>query len=1753
MKKILFSILLALVALQVVYGNVSDKISVVIDNFTYILNTDDHTAELSKSGTAIGYFTIPKTITSSGVDYTVTSIASKAFENQSQLVSLTIEADIVSIGDNAFYGCTDLETITLPNSLTTIGKYAFYNCKSIASLTLPANLTEIGESAFENCEKILSLTIPEGVTRLRKNVFNKCEKLVSITLSPYTVAIEESALERCNGLSTLVLPTTLTTIGERAFWGCAKINNDLTIGENVRTVGAEAFAMCQYLTTIFVEGSNTEIGQYAFDIPSGISIKTVYVPNNSFDYYKNASPNWSESGTMVTVRKMTASGNVFTYNNFDFLITNKDAKFAKVIGYNGTLSNLTIPSTAIKGSDNYTVTGIGTHAFHKNTGLVSVTIPSSATSIADNAFSECTELTSVSIPSSVKSIGASLVRGCTKLTSLTIPSSVVYLGDSIAFGCTALTTVNASCKSPTLGKASFEGCTNLTTISLPTTLATIGESAFYNCKKLTQYITLSSTMTSIDDKAFWGCESLAEINLKAQSTSLGTNVFEGLPSDFIIKVPPARMKSYRVAQNWSDYAEHIKADGAVDESELIDGLYYEITDYSNHEVKLVGAETVGSKVVIPDAVTIGSTEYTVTYIDANAFEGTSGITEIIVPETVQTISPTAFDGLDSSVKIRVYEGKYESTYKYDSNWAAYLGMIDVIPAVATFTLNGIHYAVVGAEKREVIITGYDSNMPADLSLPKTIKNIDKTYTLIGIGDRAFKNCDKLKSITLPSSLKTIGEEAFYGCSTIKSITIPEGVTEISDGAFSGCSALKTVNLHNKLTKIGEYAFANCVYITELSIPKSVEEIGKGAFQGCVRLKKVNIPDALTKIADHTFQNCHALDSISFPNTITEIGSYAFEECWAIKVVDIPKSVQSIGEYAFYKCRELNLIVVYTENCTLGERAFSEIQSVYKIYVPESRLDYYKHAEHWVTYSNNMRPLKNDGKSFLLNGLFYRIIDFDNNYVQVFSYETTVSKLSVPDTVTFNDKKYAVKSIADKCFENCSVTTQITLPKTVESIGKSAFYNCAKLTTVILPEKLTRIEEYTFAECKKLRTITIPDGVTYIGEYAFANCDQLTTADLPANLESINQGIFQGCHFLQRAEIPSKIESIAPYAFTDCSRMTILTFSENVQSIGSSAFADNNSLEDIDFPATLTSIGEEAFRGCGILKRAIVRGENTTLGEGAFDECDKITLIYVPIQVLDQYKAAENWSKYKDIIRPLYFCSVSTDYGCSANQRHDMLLDSTIVFTVDDGFELKVSVNGSDVTDQLVQNGNTYSLKIIELESTSSVDAVTSIKNDGNGCYEIATKEQLCWFVEHISKTGYEKSNAKLTADIVLNTNVVERVRDNKTAELQQWYPNFRTSLYHHFNRQAVFEGKFDGNGHSISGIFIDDTTLNNAGLFQTLKGSVVNLAITDSYVNAKSNAGIVAGSNYGSITGCYVQGGANAKNNAGGIAGTSESGKIENCIFDGTVSGDNSVGTITGSNKGTISSVISYGEAKGKAQNGTICGTNSGTLSNCRYFKEITTVGAVNGADDAANNVRSANYVEGASAQFSEGLSSDLWTAGHTTTVSTMAELGMPYLTNFAALCEKKLEVEIRVDGYKKTYFTHAAFANDGYILVTYGYNKKDTFKLASPEVSHIQPDMTKPGMITITGNLYELDFSYNIQLLQGPVAVSTVDANGTKVWGHASTLFIENAGNNTVWVYNLSGTVASRIKNPSDHCQITLKHGIYIVKICGSVWKIAL
>jgi hypothetical protein len=81
--------------------------------------------------------------------------------------------------------------------------------------------------------------------------------------------------------------------------------------------------------------------------------------------------------------------------------------------------------------------------------------------------------------------------------------------------------------------------------------------------------------------------------------------------------------------------------------------------------------------------------------------------------------------------------------------------------------------------------------------------------VVTLGENAFADCTKLKTVTIPNRVASIGSAAFYGCASLTTLALGSGVTSIGDDAFYGCSSLVTVTIPCSVTNLGETAFESC--------------------------------------------------------------------------------------------------------------------------------------------------------------------------------------------------------------------------------------------------------------------------------------------------------------------------------------------------------------------------------------------------------------------------------------------------------------------------------------------------------------------------------------------------------------------------------------------------------------------------------------------------------------------------------------------------------------------------------------------------------------------------------------------------------------------------------------------------------------------------------------------------------------------------------------------------------------------------------
>lgn len=195
---------------------------------------------------------------------------------------------------------------------------------------------------------------------------------------------------------------------------------------------------------------------------------------------------------------------------------------------------------------------------------------------------------------------------------------------------------------------------------------------------------------------------------------------------------------------------------------------------------------------------------------------------------------------------------------------------------------------------------------------------------------------------------------------------------------------------------------------------------------------------------------------------------------------------------------------------------------------------------------------------------------------------------------------------------------------VVSIGDNAFDGKTVLKTVILSSTIKLIGKQAFMRCEKLENITVPESVYQIGDEAFSGCSSLKTFAWPKNTKKIGKLMFYQCFLLQSITIPKEVTSIGEQCFNECINLHAVTFPEEskLSLIDNNAFLKTGSAGVPYFTLILSYTNSEHI---------------VTAGEYIFgNESIKYSFnkIYVPKNLQQQYKAAENWSAYASIIEVL---------------------------------------------------------------------------------------------------------------------------------------------------------------------------------------------------------------------------------------------------------------------------------------------------------------------------------------------------------------------------------------------------------------------------------------------------------------------------------------------------------------------------------------
>jgi len=263
------------------------------------------------------------------------------------------------------------------------------------------------------------------------------------------------------------------------------------------------------------------------------------------------------------------------------------------------------------------------------------------------------------------------------------------------------------------------------------------------------------------------------------------------------------------------------------------------------------------------------------------------------------------------------------------------------------------------------------------------------------------------------------------------------------------------------------------------------------------------------------------------------------------------------------------------------------------------------------------------------------------------------------------------------------------------------------------------------------------------------------------------------------------------------------------------------------------------------------------------------------------------------------------------------------------------------------------------------DYQAAVDADGDGYYDIANGGNLYWFAREVNgdnRTIY----GELTADIVVNEGVLnaDGTLKGDGSTLRVWTPIGT-------KKALSFKGKFNGNDHSISGLYYSGDS-EYMGLFGCVRdGRIENVGVVDSYFSVTgslSEIGAIAGYLYNAsnseIINCYNTGTVFGKYTTGGVVGLGQGGIVTGCYNTGWVSGHGQTGGVISNAENTmLSNCYNTGrvESSSMSHAGGVVGRYSNkdksvVLSHCYNTGDVVNTNSYGGAGGIVGNCT--NHIE---------------------------------------------------------------------------------------------------------------------------------------------------------------------------------------------------
>lgn len=533
------------------------------------------------------------------------------------------------------------------------------------------------------------------------------------------------------------------------------------------------------------------------------------------------------------------------------------------------------------------------------------------------------------------------------------------------------------------------------------------------------------------------------------------------------------------------------------------------------------------------------------------------------------------------------------------------------------------YSIIDAGAKTCEVTKPETKPTGEVTIDATVVNPNdmETYTVIGVGVKAFYEATGLTKVTFPTAatFTYIGHtnslsHCLRDCPELTGeLIIPDNVTEIGAAAFMGTNYSK-LTIGTGVTEIPLSAFNDCEKLEHVEIPNTITTVGQTAFANCSSLKYFAGGTGLTQLNYTAFNGCANLDTLVLKTTTPPNVTYLFPATLTTNaVLYVPSTAVETYKAAQY-FKDFSFIVAEGTPLTLYKVTFQNkiINDRCKVYADGNAVSYNQTAKFDASTPCHLQ-LKPQRfwavESVKLNGvdILSQFVDneadvsFTEDATLVVTWYQPVPAYDFAETVPSGQTLYF--NITDPVKHEVKVCNQsglkgytgnsdygyikrddngdwvqntairpagaLLIPATIThnnqtynitAIDTAAFIECSGLTSVAFAEGLKTIDAAAFHDAGLSGTLIIPASCATVGEWAFRDC-YITKADLGGTVD-MEEFVLLGNYQLKELVTTSATKRILSYGCAASYALNTIVIGENVEFVSSSAFYQNSGLKTV---------------------------------------------------------------------------------------------------------------------------------------------------------------------------------------------------------------------------------------------------------------------------------------------------------------------------------------------------------------------------------------------------------------------------------------------------------------------------------------------------------------------------------------------------------------------------------------------------------------